>query len=875
MNEALPQTDKPVADLHPCVNLAMQTYDLNGTWELIERPLTDDADAIEAVRAAPAICAVEVPGDVNDALFRASRLPDPLVGTHARAYAAWVPERSWWYRRRIALPPEIEGTVAAELALDGLDVCADIWLNGRHLGRHDSAFLPFTADVTETLQRGVPNEVIVRLTTGRERVAGQADAPLCRCVPTEGPRGYPDRGFRPRIYLRKPAYTWGWDWSPHLPTVGITGTCSLRFFATTEVADVSLRPTLTGRRACVRARIELQHRTCTATAWGQVGLRLTDEDGRAAETVTRDVLIRSGVTLVDLTLDIQRPRLWWPNGSGSQHRYIVEAWVEAGGTRHACEPFRWGLRTVEMENKPGVFRFLINGQAVFIKGGNWIPCDHLYGRTTPERLERLVDEAADANFNCLRVWGGGRYERDAFFESCDRRGILLWHDFMSACAPLPYEEPAFAALFRAEAVYQVRRLRNRACLLLWCGNNEVGGCYEWFARDYALSRDPAWPLYFEDLPRIVDALAPHLPYWPTSPYGGATSVSDAVVGDDHHWVVMRPDPQYWSNPEYWDTPAIPIFNSEYGYGGPCCLESTRAYLGTDADPRDPSAHAHTNTFYDIPRVAFSITEQYGRDPAGLSTADYIRLGGLCQGLNLGYSLESLRANEQSWGGLFWMYDDAWGENGWTLVDYYLRRKIAYYNVARCLAPRRLLWRRGGQAFGGASGDVLLLALNDRERPWRVRGWAGYLAYDGAVRDRRPFTAVVPARSRMIVTRTPEPDAARLRRGTLAAVPSGADSQPATWRHGRYRDLDLPPARVHVVSRRVDGEDLLVRVASGTFAHAVSLDLSGDWRCDDLWFDLLPGERRTIRILGGAVLQGRRFTARCVNEASGGGQGNGH
>jgi beta-mannosidase len=188
---------------------------------------------------------------------------------------------------------------------------------------------------------------------------------------------------------------------------------------------------------------------------------------------------------------------------------------------------------------------------------------------------------------------------------------------------------------------------------------------------------------------------------------------------------MRPDKQFWSTPEYWDGKEIPIFNSEYGYGGPCSIETTRQYLGSDQpDLFNETGRQHTNTFYDIPRVNWSIQQHY-RETDKLSLKDYILLGGLCQGLNLGYSLESLRANEQSMGGIFWMYDDSWGENGWTIIDYYLRRKVSYYNVKRCLAPRRLVLRRGGQAFGGTADEVLLIALNDAAESVECSAQLGY------------------------------------------------------------------------------------------------------------------------------------------------------
>ncbi len=840
----------------------MTNISLNGFWNLIERPLMDGAPAYASVAASAASLTAEVPGDVNNDIFRAGKLPDPLVALHFSQYAAWVPERSWWYRREIDVVAD--AGQFAELHLDGLDVHADIWFNDTFVGHHASAFFPFVADVTRLLKRGEKNRIVVRVTTGREYIANltKDDFPLLDTVPTEADRGYPHRGMTQRIFLRKPAFSWGWDWSPALPTCGITADCALRFYDVNEIERVTLDAVLNKKSAEVRVGVELQRRTLISTTWGKVCVRLTDEKNVTHEVASETVFIGSGFTRVELQLTIPKPQLWWPNGSGSQHRYKVEAFLDCDGETIALAPLHWGMRTVQMEVKPGVFRFIINGEPIFIQGGNWVPCDHLYGRTTPARLAHLVGEAAEANFNCLRVWGGGRYELDAFFDACDEKGIFVWHDFMSACAPLPYDRPDFAELCRREAVHQMRRLYNHACMMLWCGNNEVGAAYDWHRQKFTAHTDPAWVFYFRELPRIAAAESP-LPYWPTSPYGGKERTGDLTVGDDHHWVVMRPDSSFWSNPEYWDAKEISIFNSEYGYGGPCSLASTKEYLGTDSpDLFNDIGREHTNTFYDIPRVNFSI-EQHYRDAANLPIREYIRLGGLCQGLNLGYSLESLRANSQTWGGIFWMYNDAWGENGWTIIDYYLRRKISYYNVRRSLAPVKFVLRRGGQGFGGNEDEVLLMLLNSSGKLRRGIVRFGYQRYDGSQADLAHIPYSSHARSNITIATHQIPSAELLAHGTLVVLDDAGDLPSVAWRHNTVRNLQLPPAHPHATRYRIVGDDLLFTVRTDHYAHAISFDIPYDYRLSDCWFDLLPGESRNIRIYGGALLR-QPLRVFCVN-----------
>ncbi len=843
----------------------MASISLNGRWDVMERPLSHGRSAVGDVMQSEADFKGCVPGDVNDALVQAGRMPEPLVGVNFRKFR-WVQERSWWLRRRIFVPDSWSRLLRTELRLDGLDVHGDVWCNGTYLGSHGSVFYPYTADVSEVLRPGQENVILVRLTTGFDRMGSYPDFPLLESVPTEAARGYPERGDKRRIYLRKPAYVWGWDWGPRLPTCGITGDGScLEGKQSLEIADTTLTTHWVEGGAEVTAAVAIEHGTAAATERCDVRFRMVAEDGDVFEVVERQALLASGRNYLSLTLHIPKPRLWWPNGSGGQHLYQAELEAVTTAGESCRSSLSYGMRRIERDTSPGQFGFCVNGKPLFLKGGNWIPSDSLYGRISDEKLKTLVKEAAAANFNCLRIWGGGLYERDAFYDACDTEGILVWQDFMSACAPLPAHEPWFQREFEAEAEYQIGRLRNRTCLLMWCGNNEVAAMLEGVG--IKPWDDPGWQLYHRTLPQLVQHLSPQIPYWPTSPYGGRDSTGCPDEGDDHHWVVMKPEPKYWSAPFYWDEPERPIFNSEYGYGGPVSWESTCDYMGTDEpDIFSEVGREHTNAFYDIPRVRFSIQEHYC-EPDNLPLEEFILYGGLCQGLNLGYSLESMRANNHTRGGLFWMYNDTWGENGWSIVDYYLRRKISYYNVKRCLAPRRLVLRPGGKAFGGSKDEILLLALNDGSRALDISVRCGYMDYqgDGAI-DLETVHCTVPAHSKAIAAIIPRPEPELLRTGTVVAQPLGECAQyldAAALRTGAFRSTGAGRADVHVSHRKRMGPDLAVTVDSSSFAHAVHFDVAADYRLSDHYFDLLPHQSKTVTIYGGADLEDEDLAPRHV------------
>lgn len=843
--------------------------DLNGTWQLVEQPLGDrgnvHAAKADALAAMPGAIACKVPGDVSDALVTTGKMPEPLVGVNFSKFAP-IDERSWWLSKSFDAPADWDTLPEVQLSLDGLDYGADIWLNDAHLGRHDSAFYPFVCDVKAHLQFGKTNTLLVRLTTGRDIAEPYKDQQLCQPTPTEAGRGYPERGMKHRIYLRKPAYTWGWDWGPYLATCGITGKAQLLPIIQTCIDDVSVVTELDGADAIAHVCVQAQHQSITTTTRADVTVTFTDEDGNHLTFTRHNVTLYGGVTHIDMVCRIPDARLWWPNGAGAAHRYTLTTTLTIDQLIIHTHCMIVGLRTITMIDEPGHFAFAINNQTIFIKGGNWIPSDSLYGRITDDKLTTLVAEAANANFNCLRIWGGGRYEADAFYDACDAHGILLWHDFMSACAPLPADLDWFYQSFEVEARYQIKRLRSRACMLLWCGNNEVSQSYEWqeFAEKLPQNRDPGWQLYHHLLPSLIRELAPHHPYRPSSPYGGETTVHDHHQGDCHHWMVMRPDSTFWSNPWYWDTDDVPIFNSEYGYGGPCCLESTKQYLGSDAPNLfDETGRQHTNTFYDIPRVNFSITEHY-KDAQDLSLDEYILLGGLCQGLNLGYSLESMRANPQTFGGIFWMYNDTWGENGWTIIDYYLRRKISYYNVKRCLAHQRVAIRRGGEVFGGDAGDVLLIAINDTPQHMSINGQWGYQSYDGKQQHMHDVSALIRPFTHQVIATLPMPDETALECGTVVMIPDSASTLlPVSWLHRAYRKMQLPQANVTITHVSREGDKLKITVKTDVFAHAVQLNVPGDCRLSDHYFDLFAGMSKTMVIENAEGVDEHTLKAMCV------------
>jgi len=360
---------------------------------------------------------------------------------------------------------------------------------------------------------------------------------------------------------------------------------------------------------CIRDRAECLHYYKTLD--GELSIRLADAQGRVYKA-SRGVLLRSGVNYVDFTLPIDDPQLWWPNGLGEQHLYRVEASLKTADGLENHPAFDWGLRFVELD-ADNTFAVVVNGKKIFSKGANWAPADAVYARVTPERYERLVADAAALHFNMLRIWGGGRYEPDAFYRACDRHGILLWHDFMFACAPYPDHLEWFRREVEREAEHQTKRLRRHACMALWCGCNENQWAFkEWWNEK---TRGGAY-VYNYILPRAVRRNSPEIPYWNGSPYGG-DHPNGHEVGDRHHWpdATMSADMNRRITPEVYDE-VTSAFISEFGIIGACCRDTIEAYLdGAPCDPEcGPWLH-HNNTF-EKKTLPEAIRKHYA-DPEGL------------------------------------------------------------------------------------------------------------------------------------------------------------------------------------------------------------------------------------------------------------------
>ncbi|OPH48454.1 hypothetical protein BC351_08275 [Paenibacillus ferrarius] len=828
---------------------------INEDWQLTSEPhYRQAADLWYVKQKEQDWLRTNLPCDVHMPLIEQGTIAEPLDADQCFA-SEWTENRSWWFKKTFVLTEEQLCSEQMLLQFDSLDVEADIWLNDCHLGHHRSAFYPFACDVKGKGQLG-ENQIFVRVTSGLEHYSENDLALIREAKVVYENEQIRHRGDHRRGMLRKPQYVWGWDWGPRVVTCGIMGEVSITCIHSFHIRDIHVTTTRLDAEdtaAYLQFQLELENLHPFQTLETELKLELLFM-GDQVQIIQKDCCLRSGLNYVTIPMKVPDAKLWWPNGMGEQPLYVVRATLQT--STHVVEypTFSVGIRTLQLNmdkipesQEERSFTFEINGVSVFSKGGNWIPADAIYARVTDAKYKALLSEAKEANFNMLRVWGGGIYERDIFYDKCDEYGILIWHDFMFTCAKYPDHLAWFRDEVEREMDYQTRRLRNHCALALWCGNNENHwGFEEWWNETEAADFYGGAVCYNDIAPRIVQRNSPTIPYWNSSPYGGAHP-NGTQAGDTHHWndCMMHPDMERRITPEEYDK-VTAKFVSEYGYIGPCRKASTAIYHNGQKLDRESKLWQLHNNIFEKDTVLAGINKHYV-DTVHLEIDDYLLYAGLCQGFMLAYSLEAIRAKLFCSGALFWMYNDCWGEVGWSIIDYYATRKISYYFVKRALAPVKLLIRE-------QDGMIQLTAINETSTVIRETLEYGLVYYDGSGMEAHEAEVELSPFSREVVLQWPSPSyPSREACIFIRALSESSEIMPAILHSEVFRNLNLPDPQLQVSNIQVIEPGLTrCTVSNKAFAHAVYFGLDETIQLSDEYFDLLPGEKRDITIRHGEI-----------------------
>ncbi|MCS7061907.1 MAG: glycoside hydrolase family 2 protein [Anaerolineae bacterium] len=673
----------------------MHTIKLDGNWRVAQ---------VGKRGSIPA----QVPGCVHMDLLAAGKIPDPFYRDN-ELKVQWIGEVDWVYSRSFTVPSALLQHERVLLRCEGLDTFAAITLNGAPAGRADNMFRLWEFDVKSLLKPG-RNTIDVRFDSTIPYIQRrQAERPL--------PDWSAPHEIKGRAYVRKEPCNYGWDWGPVLITCGIWRPIALVAFSLGR---------LTG------AHILQDHDTP-----GQVTLRIKPELERVGDAAlhVQAALSFQGETVAEaaapagepIELIVRDPHLWWPNNLGEQPLYDVRLQLkDSDGCLIDVLNRRIGLRTLILDRHPDrwgeSFQFVVNGVPFFAKGGNWIPADTFAPRMTRERYRALLQSVKDANMNMLRVWGGGIYEHDDFYDLCDELGICVWQDFMFACSTYPTFDEAFMANVRAEAEDVVRRLRHHACLALWCGNNELEqGLVGPTWTERTMSWEDYGKLFDHLLPEVTRALDPQRSYWPASPHtpvGDRANYNDPTCGDAHLWDVW-----HGRKPFEWYRTCEHRFNSEFGFQSFPAPKTVYSYT----EPQDRNVTTYVMELHQRSGIGNSVIMQYMLDWFRLPTSFEMTLylSQILQGMAMKYAVEHWRrAMPRGMGTLYWQINDCWPVASWSSIDYHGRWKALHYMARRFYQPVLL------SAVEDAGGKVDVYLTNDLRLPsagriaWQLTDLAG-------------------------------------------------------------------------------------------------------------------------------------------------------
>jgi beta-mannosidase len=611
-----------------------------------------------------------VPGCVHTDLLANKLIEDPFYRDNEKKQQ-WIDKKDWEYRTTFKVTPRTLERENVELVFEGLDTYAQVYLNEQLLLKADNMFRTWRVDAKQALKPGDNTLRLLFRSPVKEILPMMAKLAFQLPAPN-------DQGEKTSPYTRKAPYHYGWDWGPRFVTSGIWRPVSLEAWDHARVNDLQIVvKKLSAAAAEVTANVEVE-----ASEAGAAVVVLDNLTGKAV-TGKQQVKLNKGVNRVSFDFTIARPSLWWPNGLGAQPLYSFRARTIVNGRVTDEKLTRTGLRKLELRQQRDEagqsFMFLINGIPVFAKGGNWIPADSFPSRITKDKYRFLIKSVHDSNMNMLRVWGGGIYEADEFYELCDEMGILVWQDFMFACSMYPATQE-FLDNVRAEAIDNVKRLRNHPSLVLWAGNNEIEtGWMNWGWRQNlpASVWDDYKKIFLGVLQEVCAQFDPSRPYWPSSPHGGLEDDPDSMrSGDVHFWRVW-----HFAEPFTDYEKQTPRFMSEYGFQSFPNIETVKAYtLPSERDIESPIMLAHQRH----PRGNQLVREYMLRDyaqPKDFESFLYVSQVLQAEGIRIG--AEHLRRiMPHNMGSLYWQINDCWPVASWSSIDYFGRWKALQYYARR-------------------------------------------------------------------------------------------------------------------------------------------------------------------------------------------------
>jgi beta-mannosidase len=803
--DASSQIPKPVAK-----------FLIDGNWQMKQADSTD-------------WLAVQLPSSVHTALIQHKKIEDPFYRDNEEK-TQWIETKDWEYELTFDVPEEVLAKTHVDLKWAGLDTYAQIYLNDTLVLETNNMFRTWQTDVKKWLK---PTGNVLHV---------YIESPVNKPKPEWDALGYTLPGGI-RTMTRKAQYHYGWDWGPKLTGCGIYKKPELVGWNDFIIDDfrVTMRE-YTPEKAIMVARF----------------LYRADQGGVVATSLRRDktkdvgdLTLRAGVSEDSIIFTIDNPRLWWCRGMGEQYMYDVKLEIKRGYTLLDAAYTRTGLRTTELvresDEKGTTFYIKLNGKPVFCKGANYIPLEVFNDRATPEKYSRIIGDAVEGNMNMLRVWGGGVYEDDAFYELCDAKGIMVWQDFMYACALYP-GNGAFMKNAAAEAYENIVRIRKHPSVVLWCGNNENNEAWHnwgWQMNFTEEQRTRLWShyklLFNEILPTYVSNYADGVPYWESSPSFGRANQKSLTEGDAHDWGVWHDEAPFSRFETH-----VPRFMSEYGFQSfPEWSTIEQFSLPEERYLDSKVMMMHQKHPKGNQLIATYMKRSY-QVPKDFKHFTY--LSQLLQAEGMRTGIEAHRRNKPyCMGTLYWQLNDVWPVASWSGIDYFGNWKALHYYARSAFAQVAVVPEVQKDKL-----KVYLTAEVPDTAHVTLRIKAMGTDGDVVFELEKPNLTVTNDRAEMVWSESLTDILKGQRREntfillTLHDVISGVEIHRRVLYLAEPKDMKLSDTKpkVEVIQ---NGNECTVKLQSDRLVRGVRLYLPKAKKYSDNYFDLLPGEAKTVII----------------------------
>lgn len=794
-----------------------------------------------------------VPGTVHQDLIDNKLLVNPFYGMNEEK-VQWVEKEDWVYRTSFNVTEEQLARDAAFLDFEGLDTYADIYLNGSLLKRTDNMFVGYSLPIKDVLRKG------------ENRLQVYFHSPIKQTLPqweTDGfqyPADNDHSKTRVSIYSRKAPYSYGWDWGIRLVTSGIWRPVTLSFCDVACIEDYWVEQvSVSENLAKINSVLELNS-VSKETQQAEILFICSYKDEEKI-TDRKAAILNPGTNKIVLPIEISNPHLWMPNGWGEAALYDFEVVVKVGDQVIASEKKRIGLRSIKVvmeDDKDGKsFYFVVNGQPLFAKGSNFIPDDTLLPNVTTERYYQLMKDVKEANHNMIRVWAGGIYEDDRFYDAADEMGILVWQDFIFACSTYP-SDTNFLRRVEEEAEYNIKRLRNHACLAMWCGNNEIyEGMRFWgWKRKYD---EVIWKemnegynkLFHQLLPNMVEKYDAGRFYMHGSPYESNWGRPHTwKIADSHNWGTW-----YGKKPfESLDT-ELPRFMSEFGFQSIPEMKT----IATFAEPKDYALESKVMNAHQKATIGNALIKKtmalYYDVPEDFEELVYKGL--VLQGFGIRHGIEAHRRNRPyCMGSLYWQLNDSWPVVSWSSIDYYGNWKAMHYQGKRAFAPVLLNAFKEGETLN-------IYTLSDELKAYKnVSLQMQLMDFDGKVLNKKTIKGEVPANMSTLFHKEDYGELTTNPNNTFLLLTlkdqSGKVLSDIVYYFSYPKDQDLPDTQIRYKVKQMDGK-CEITLSAKQLARDVFVEIPYQGaRFTDNFFDLIPGKSKKVIITSDEIKKNKEL-----------------